>query len=241
MKDTAEYAQQVPKSPVLYEHNAHPLSSKQERKLMDYLDDKFLDLTRNYKKRSDPSSSLQTLSEYLTAAPTLLSLIMQIPPIDPSSPLRTTLLLRLSGEAMESITGYHPDTQVLPQLLDWLNDLDQAWLTVLRSQVWNVETKSGEDLVLDLDPETQSPPPRYTSSPMTQTERARLRSLLISGTAKMEEWLTALDTEEESYEEALERLGLQQGFDELFTETLAEMGSLHGGEMNSPVGMEGTC
>lgn len=28
-----------------------PLSPSQERKLMDYLEDKFLDVTRNYKKR----------------------------------------------------------------------------------------------------------------------------------------------------------------------------------------------
>ena len=29
----------------------HPLSSVQERKLLDYLEEKFLDVTRNFKKR----------------------------------------------------------------------------------------------------------------------------------------------------------------------------------------------
>lgn len=32
--------------------NPKPLSSKQERKLMDYVEDRFLDITRNFKKRS---------------------------------------------------------------------------------------------------------------------------------------------------------------------------------------------
>ena len=36
---------------------------------------------------------------------------------------------------MNSIVGYKPDVRTLPQLLDWLNDLDKGWLAVLRSQV----------------------------------------------------------------------------------------------------------
>lgn len=33
------------------EHKPKPLSTTQERKLVDYLEESFLDLTRNYKKR----------------------------------------------------------------------------------------------------------------------------------------------------------------------------------------------
>ena len=193
---------------------------------------------------SDTSSTLQTLSAYLTETHTLLSFILQIPPVDPSASLRITLLLRLTGEVMSSIPGYKPDVQTLAQLLDWLNDLDNAWLAVLRFQAWDPEARTGVDVVItpppeDADADAYIPP---TSSPMNQTERTRLRSLLVTGTADMEEWLTALDTtgQDQDYEAVLESMGLQQGFDDLFSGTLAEMGSLNG-SMNAPEGMEGTC
>lgn len=184
---------------------------------------------------SDPSSTLQTLSSYLQTTHSLLFIILQIPPADPSAALRTTFLLRLTGEVMSSIAGYKPDTQTLPQLLDWLDDLDRGWLAVLRSQSWDPEAHAGVDIILhDQASNTVS------SSPMSQTERTRLRSLLISGTARMEEWLVELDTAGQDYDLVLETLGLQQGFDDLFSGTLAEMGSLNGA-MNVPEGMEGTC
>ncbi|KAI0081402.1 hypothetical protein K474DRAFT_1688660 [Panus rudis PR-1116 ss-1] len=217
--------------------NSLALSPTQERKLVDFLEDKFLDITRNFKKRSDPSSKLQTLSAYLTETHTLLSLILQIPPVDPSTPLRTSFLLRLTGEVMDGITGYRPDVQTLPQLLDWLNDLDRGWLCVLRAQKWDPEAREGVDLVVESPKDEELP---LRSTPMNQTERTRLKSLLIAGTAKLEEWLVELDAGEESYDVALERLGLQQGFDDLFSNTLAEMGALRGA-VNIPQGMEGTC
>ncbi|KAJ3480385.1 hypothetical protein NLI96_g8382 [Meripilus lineatus] len=223
----------------------HALSSSQERKLVDYLDTQFLEITRNFKKRSDPSSNLPSLSDYLNATHTLLSLILQIPPIDPSTSLRTTLLLRLTGEVMDSILGYKPEPRFLSQLLEWLGDLDNAWLAVLRSQTWDTETAQGVDLIIDQ--EGAAATPNIRSTPMNQTERARLRSLLIGGTARMEEWLvnlgspsTTAETDSEGLDDMLERLGLQQGFDDLFSGTLSEMGSL-GGSVNNPEGMEGTC
>ncbi|OCH86184.1 hypothetical protein OBBRIDRAFT_738475 [Obba rivulosa] len=206
-----------------------PLSSLQERKLVDYLEDQLLDVTRNFKKRSQPeSTTLPTLSSYLTATHPLLSLILQIPPIDPSAALRTTLLLRLTGDVMSAIPGYVPDVQTLPQLLSWLDDLDNGWLAVLRGQAWDPETHTG------VDPNTTP------ATPMSQTERTRLRSMLITGTGMMEEWLEGLNMNGQSYELTLETLGLQQDFDELFSKTLTEMGTLHGND-NDPRGMQGTC
>ncbi|KAL7282898.1 hypothetical protein ACG7TL_002313 [Trametes sanguinea] len=211
----------------------HPLSPTQERKLVDFLDDRFLDLTRNYKKRSDPSSTLPSLQAYLEATHHMLSVISQIPPVDPSAPLRTTLLLRLTGEVLQSIPGYTPDTETLPLLLAWLNDLDQAWLAVLRGQAWDPEECRGVDVELPAD---------ARCTPMSQTERTRLRSLLISGSDSLEEWLEGLDTTGEgSVEITLQRLGLEQAFNELFSATLAEMGSLGSAEVNDPSGMVGTC
>ncbi|KAI0823860.1 hypothetical protein BC628DRAFT_1323874 [Trametes gibbosa] len=211
----------------------HPLTAVQERKVADYLDGQFLEVTRNYKKRSDPSSTLVTLQAYLEATHHILSVISQIPPVDPSAPLRTMLLLRLTGEVLQSVPGYNPDTETLPLLLAWLEDLDQAWLAVIRTQAWDPDKCVGIDVELA---------PGACTTPMSQTERTRLRSLLIAGTDGIEEWLEGLDTRREgSVEETLQRLGLEQSFNELFAGTLAEMGSLGGSEVNDPKGMIGTC
>lgn len=137
---------------------------------------------------------------------------------------------------MNSVIGYPPDEDVLPELLEWLNELDRGWLAVLRAQGWDCDTQSGRDIIL-----ASSDTP-IISSPLNQTERARLRSLLISGTGNLEEWLLNLTGGGgEDYEAALERLGLQQGFDELFNGTLAEMGSLAGSNINESGDAEETC
>ena len=167
-------------------------------------------------------------------------MILQIPPVNPSASLRVTLLLRLTSDALISITGYKPDTETLPILLDWLNDLDRGWLAVLRSQAWDTESRAGIDRIEDEHTEADSIRPPSQLSPMTQTERTRLRSLIIGGTAKMEEWMVQLDTGGQDYDVVLQTLGLQQGFDDLFSGTLAEMGSFSA-DMNMPEGMEGTC
>lgn len=153
--------------------------------------------------------------------------------MDPSASLRTSLLLRLTGDVMGAIPSYAPDVATLPQLLAWLDDLDKGWVAALRSQRWDPVERTGLDVVLPADAHLHS-------TPMSQTERTRLRSLLIAGTGTMEEWLVELDTGGLDYELELERLGLQQGFEDLFSRTLAEMGSFEG-LVNDPIGMEGTC
>ena len=179
-----------------------------------------------------PNSSLPTLSSYLTETHTIIPLILQVPPIDPSTSLRTTLLLRLTGEVMTSALTYKPKTETLSQLLDWLNDLDKAWLTVLRSQVWDPEEGVGRDIVTpDGDVDTD---PMIHSTLMSQTERTRLRSLLVTGAARLEEWLELfLVPEGEDYNDVLERLGLRQGFDKLFYESVKAIDMLDDAEGKS--------
>lgn len=140
---------------------------------------------------------------------------------------------------MGAITGYQPAAAGLPQLLSWLNDLDRGWLAILRSQAWDPDAREGVDVPQQTDAlhgDTEG----AMRSPMTQTERTRLRSLLISGTGRLEEWLVELDTGGQDYTAVLQTMDLQQGFDDLFAGTLTEMGSLNG-VMNVPEGMEGTC
>jgi hypothetical protein len=206
-----------------------PLSTTQERRLLDYLDEQFLELTRGYKKRSihyfffgfrrvhlascrsHPSSNLTTLPAYLDASHRILDLILQIPPVDPSASLRNTLLLRLTGEVFNSVPGYTPDGQSLTILLDWLRDLDRGWLAVLRSQGWDLATRSGTSVQL---------PDGTCSTPLSQTERTRLKSMLVAGTEMLEEWIETLRTDVET---------TQAGrLEDLFSGVLAEMGFLRG-------------
>ncbi|KAJ7215322.1 hypothetical protein B0H12DRAFT_356023 [Mycena haematopus] len=212
------------------------LTARQERRLANFLEDKFLELTRGYKKRSEPTTHLPTLPLYLDAAQAILAMVLQIPPVDPSTSLRTAYLLRLTNDVLSSIPGYLADASNIATLLDWLDDLDQAWLMVLQAQVWDPEN-GPTDLVIDA--ETAATGTR--SSPVTQTERTRLRSLLIGGSATLEEWLAGarpppetIPEEDEDEDEdisslndvqhMLETLGVQDSFDELFYRTLQALG-----------------
>jgi len=164
--------------------------------------------------------------------------ILQIPPIDPSTSLRITFLLRLTGDVLNSVPGYPAEPDVLSDLLGMLDDLDQAWVTVLQSQIWNPKTGVTSDLEVSADSVIAHP--GIKSTPMNQTERTRLRSLVVNGTTSLEEWLGEMKAEgDEGYQEALERLGLQQGFDDVFGRTLQELGAL-GGSLVMPQPME-TC
>ena len=139
---------------------------------------------------------------------------------------------------MNSVPGYPPEMDDLQQLLDFLDDLDEAWLAVLKSQVWDPSAGVGVDLVIPVDMIDPDRPIR--STPASQTERTRLHSLLVTGTAGLEEWLSRLATPGEDNQLALERAGFMQGFDDLFSKTLAEMGGLSE-LLIDPVGMKGTC
>lgn len=102
---------------------------------------------------------------------------------------------------------------------------------MLRAQAWDPDAREGVDVevqvplsksntTLDADFSLVGAPP------VSQTDRTRLRSILAGGSARLEEWLEkGLHVEgADDLEQALERLGLQQSFDDLFIETLSEMG-----------------
>ncbi|TFY68436.1 hypothetical protein EVG20_g3563 [Dentipellis fragilis] len=192
--------------------------------------------TRTRSRPSELSSTTPTLTAYLAAARPLLVLILQIPPRAPSASLRTALLLHLSGDVLHAVPGYAPSPAALRDLLHWLALLDQGWLAVLRAQAWDPLEHRGVPLnsLADADNTTSLAPAEPLSACVpSQTERARLRSLLVTGTSALEEWLASYAPPEdvtEDYGEALARMGLQQGFDELFMGTLGEIGVLRGAE-----------
>lgn len=149
--------------------------------------------------------------------------------------LRTAFLLRLTGEVLTSIAGYAPTADTLPHLLALLTELDNGWCAVLRAQAWDPDAREGVDVEVPVSkPNTIATSERQMDAdfslvgapPVSQTDRTRLRSILAGGSARLEEWLErGLHVEgADDLEQALERLGLQQSFDDLFIETLSEMG-----------------
>lgn len=116
--------------------------------------------------------------------------------------------------------GYDPSADALPALLVWLDELDRGWLAVLQSQTWDPQNHAGADLMVSSEVDVHS-------SPVNQTDRTRLRSILVQGTERLEEWLEGMHVEgAEDLQMALEALGLRQEFDDLFHQTLSEMGEL---------------
>lgn len=186
--------------------------------------------------REYESSILRTVDAYIEAVRPLLTVVLLIPPVGASSFLRSSLLLRLTGEILDSITGYIP--AAFDQILDILGDLDRGWVAVLRSQQWNAEEKIGEGV--PSAPTLQLGGPLLQRNSISQTDRTRLRSLLSSAMDNFEEWIetvvsrrTSGDLESAAVEparsaELIELMKVQQSFDDLFTGTLAELGELHG-------------
>ncbi|KAI5824309.1 hypothetical protein K523DRAFT_315469 [Schizophyllum commune Tattone D] len=201
-----------------------PLSTRQERRLMDYLDERLLNLMRNYKKRAEDSTSTPTLQAYLQESRQILSLILQIPPVQPSASLRTAYLLHLTNDVISAIPGYPAELESLPDLLTWLNELDRAWQVVLAGQIWRPEEHIGVD-----SPEGST---LQTRNLITQTDRTRLKSMLISGSAVIEDWVGEIvaqeDVDAEDIESMLQRLGIAEGSVRIFPGTLDELERMSG-------------
>ncbi|KAF5343548.1 hypothetical protein D9758_012944 [Tetrapyrgos nigripes] len=212
-----------------------PLSQKQERRLIEYLEEELLQLARGYQKRLDPSTHLPTLDDYLQAAQKILAMILRIPPLDPSTSLRTQLLLRLTNDVLSSVLGYPPTTENLVLALDWLDDLDQAWVSVLQTQIWDPNEGIGVDLEIDVDDAAKG----MKSTGPSQTERTRLKSLLTGGVATLEEWVEGMAEDNASGDAStggevrdvvvlLTSLGIQEDFDNLFARSLDELRDVGG-------------
>lgn len=206
--------------------------------------------------RNEESSELRSLPQYLEEVRHILALVLQIPPVDPSTGLRTYYLLRLTGDVFCSITGYrvHQATgqdglsralsvdlsavrDVLQDLIDFLDDLDQAWLAVLEGQVWDPESAEGVDLASGLSNITLHTDDEgaamnddndvKTTLP-NQTDTTRLRSLLVGGESALEEWLLDQRFGDSDLPGTLQSMGLLDDFDNLFVRTLSHLGEFKG-------------
>ncbi|KAH9017663.1 hypothetical protein EDB84DRAFT_1404096 [Lactarius hengduanensis] len=199
-----------------------PLSEPQERRLLDYLDEKYREVHQEYSKRHEPASKLPTLRAYLDSMRSLLALTLQVPPVAPSGMLRISLLLRLTNTVVEDVPGYSPDSTDLVPLLKWLDLLDRGWFSVLSMQAWDPVRGEGVDLPQHL---------LEKIPPATQTDRTRVHSLLVTGTSTLEDWMEGKrEDSEDSLVHDMRRLGHQSAFDELFHRTLTRLRELESGE-----------
>jgi hypothetical protein len=100
---------------------------------------------------------MSSLHALITRLEPLTELVLQIPPIDPTSALRISYLLRLTSSLALYITGYpllgtsaehetasrrlrrdtqHQKDAAMEQLLDHLEELDRGWQAILRGEAW---------------------------------------------------------------------------------------------------------
>lgn len=189
--------------------------------------------------------------------PLIFDIIMQIPPLVPSGELRVSLLLRVTADLLDSVHQYPAFIPIpedfegdemstsgtsaasdnieggtrkypLVDLFDMFTDLDNAWAAVLMCQVWNNETKRGEDVIIaapdtPMDKDLGTESLLRTSKPPEQdvklyapsaTDCTRLRSMILSGISAIEDWLdesqaphTAREPFEECFDLTLRMLG----------------------------------
>lgn len=64
--------------------------------------------------RSEPDSSYSTLSAYVAAASSLVTMVLLIPPTPSSASTRTSWLLRITGDILENIPAYSLGTKPDP-------------------------------------------------------------------------------------------------------------------------------
>lgn len=93
-------------------------------------------------------SGFGTLSALLQRLKPILSLILQIPPVEPWSQLRISYLLTFSGSVPSYITSLPLVTprgddeeagEVMLENLDFLQKVDNGWRVVLRGNGWVVD------------------------------------------------------------------------------------------------------
>lgn len=119
------------------------LSSSQELRLITYLDEQLLILSRHFETRHSSRAALPTLPLYLSAILRLHSVILPIPPIKPSSALRVAYLLNLTSLLPEAFAAFEINEDALNTLWGTLRTFDQSWMTVLQGQVWDPELLRG--------------------------------------------------------------------------------------------------
>lgn len=153
------------------------------------------------------------------AARPIISVALQIPPVDPSAALRVAFLLRITGDVLTAIPAYPlvgppPTSDLQPtdppplettliHLIDCITQLDKGWTAVLDSQAWDIASEQGVGTYM------------ATGGP-SETDKARLRSIILLARQEITVWLRSGQIE----------LGeeVQEEFSCIFWRTLRKLG-----------------
>ncbi|THV06907.1 hypothetical protein K435DRAFT_848589 [Dendrothele bispora CBS 962.96] len=149
--------------------------------------------------------------------------------------------LEFRGEnVIQAVTDMRPECQKLKtDLIDGVStsEVDVAKSKIkthLQTQIWDAQQGVGVDLVIDAEDAAKG----LKSTGPSQTERTRLKSLLIGGVATLDEWIEGkpmlvedgegegdetLNEDVRDVESFLKGLGLQEDFDNLFSRSLDEL------------------
>ncbi|WFD34349.1 hypothetical protein MCUN1_001188 [Malassezia cuniculi] len=192
------------------------LSEREESRLVLFLDNALLKIQRNFQKRREPDAPFAGLPAFLHAWDTPLELVTSVPLIGSSAALRDTYLLRLTSEITDGIIAYSTTTDThsrdaqLTLVLYWLDLLDRAWAVRMNRETFDI--KAARDAAhtaypWDNDPKALRAAQKAASSSLRvpssrvstphqdaivsfqQTDRIRLREVLVSARERIFAWM----------------------------------------------------
>jgi hypothetical protein len=138
-------------------------------------------------------------------------MVLLIPPVEPSASIRTSWLLRVTGDVFENIPAYSLGSQpnpasdptdndddfktvlsdeglsTLEEVFQLLEKLDEGWCAVIRNERWDSALNHGI-FAESFTPDDSKPAPDPTGA-FSVTDSTRLRSLIISGKDEFDDWL----------------------------------------------------
>ena len=143
-------------------------------------------------------------------------------------------LLRYTNDTLNAIPGYPPQPEAVPHLKGWLDVLDRGWSAVLQRRRWDTANREGTGVAQE-------------SLAVNMTERTRLKSLLLSGTESLAEWLErtrkaqlqefAKAAEDEGNEELEGETVNMEAFEDVFSRTLEDLGQKSGDDAPQMTGL----
>lgn len=190
--------------------NRRKLSTRQEARLVVYLDEQMLQIQRGFQKRNEVSAQLPTLGTFLDQWPPVLEVVCATPLVGSTASLRDTYLLRLTSDLTEGITAYpiHKEAQrstLLRRVLYWADVLDQLWTArvqrvphTLSHALHDAHQRfltHASDPARAADVASIAPPPPIQGNvdpqipAYDQTERVRLRDVLAGAEQQLFAWM----------------------------------------------------
>lgn len=129
----------------------------------------------------------------------LLTVVLSIPPFSTSAALRSSYLLRLTGDVQEGVAIFGLSDYQFAALSEFFDLLDRGWHCCLSGHVWDSAAQTGVPVAVDSDfdnADGHTPPSAPRGVP--STDRVRLSSLLLNLRESLRQALALPDGDEPS-------------------------------------------